>query len=188
VPDLHRFENNELRTELILAKPFELQLVENSEDAAAQGKKLRLHVAAPEVVLRTSRRESNPAADWQPWVDFVMSLDDDLFLSMGEAAAEGRRVSVGWGGEAEIRGAARFAESAAPEDSELNPEPVIETFRQAWKAWTASMASSSVVNDFSAGAARLRLDAIPARGGRAWLQFIPATEVPSPTAKTSVVK
>lgn len=169
-PDLQRFrEDHEFRTELQLAEPFTLKLANTSGD----GDSVELAIHAPKVLLSTYRRPKGAFGRGTPCFDTSLSLTQDLRVQLAGESTGARQVEIRWGDHPQITGTASFSPDHHAVDSHIDAAPVVRAFTEAWTSWTASMDEQTDVADLGPGDQRLRLDSLPVRGDRIWLQFTP---------------
>ncbi|QDT55254.1 Alpha/beta hydrolase family protein [Caulifigura coniformis] len=161
----------ELRTVLSLPRPFTLAPADAQGDSPTR-LSLRLH--APSVLLEISRRPRDRSAAWQKCVECTLSLDQNLSVELN-GDTSGRTVTMNWDANPVLHGHAKFAEGFSPSDASLNGDVLVDAFASAWREWTGNAGTTSPVDDLAVGPARLRLNAIPVRGGRIWLEFEPAS-------------
>jgi poly(3-hydroxybutyrate) depolymerase len=172
VPDLERFrQDHEFRTELQLAEPFALELKTASGDGPANVIGLTIH--SPKVVLSTFRRRRGTFGRGEPCFETAISMTQDLNVILADETATARQVEVQWGDDPRIAGTSAFSAGHQPLDSQIDATPMVRAFTEAWTAWTESMDTTSEVVDLGMGRRRLRLDSVPVRGDRVWLQFDP---------------
>ncbi len=162
----------ELRSVLSLPEPFELELAAGSEEAPQV---LRLRLRAPKVLMEVSRRPRDRSRRWEKCIDFDLAITQQLEVRLLESAPNGRLVSMAWSSDPVIEGKGRMVGGGAGAKNELHADRYVDAFRSAWREWTAEAGKSSRVDDLAVGGARLRLDAMPVRGGRVWLEFEPGT-------------
>jgi hypothetical protein len=163
-------ESTELRTVLSLEKPFELS-IDDREPADPQSLRLTLH--APEVLLAVAERSQDSQRRWQPRFDCRVSLQQRMSIRLDGAHSGGRGVVVAWDHNPVVTGDARFADGFSPPNRELHAQRMVEAFTEAWREWTRGESTSSIIDDYAVGGTRLRLDAVPTRGERVWLEFRP---------------
>jgi hypothetical protein len=172
VPDLRRFhDDQEFRTELQLAEPFTVSLSQTAVDGTAGGVGLTIH--APKVLLSTYRRAKETFGRGEPCFETSMSLTQELYVNLAGQTTSSRQVEVRWGDNPQITGTASFSSGYEPVDPQLDPDPVVRAFADAWTTWTESMDARTDVSDLGPGDRRLRLESLPVRGDRIWLQFEP---------------
>jgi poly(3-hydroxybutyrate) depolymerase len=160
----------ELRTVLSLPQPFGFA-VEPTE--AESNCKLGIKLHAPVVLLAIARRPRDRSRPWEKCFATRISIDQGLSLELNRNEADGRSVTMTWDSDPEIRGETRWATGFAPADPSLNGDRLVEEFASAWRQWTTEAETTSRVDDLAVGPARLRLNAIPTRGDRIWLEFEP---------------
>ncbi len=163
----------ELRTVLSLPEPFELELGAPADPEAGH-LELRLH--APAVRLAVSRRPRHTTGGWQPCFEGLLAVTQGLTVDLNGSVEQGRVVRMDWSRDPAIAGVVQFAPGFAPQDPTLRGDRLVDAFREAWGEWTAEAGTTSTVDDLAVGGARLRLNALPVRGGRVWLEFEPRTE------------
>ncbi|OAI51865.1 hypothetical protein AYO47_06735 [Planctomyces sp. SCGC AG-212-M04] len=161
----------ELRTVLSLPEPFGFEVEPTSNDSETR---LGLKLRAPEVLLEISRRPRDRSQRWQKCFETRISLEQGLAVELNRDGANARSVTMNWDQSPEIRGETTWAAGFVPSDQTLNSERIVAEFASAWRAWTTDAETTSPVEDLAVGPARLRLNAIPTRGGRIWLEFEPA--------------
>jgi hypothetical protein len=166
------FGDFELRTVLSLPEPFEF-----AAEPAANGSETRLDLKlhAPAVLLEVSRRPRDRSQRWQKCFETRIALEQGLTVELARDDANGRSVTMNWDSNPEIRGETTWAAGFVPSDQTLNSERIVAEFASAWRAWTVDAETTSPVEDLAVGPARLRLNAIPMRGGRIWLEFEPSS-------------
>ncbi|MBX3443509.1 MAG: hypothetical protein KF774_13970 [Planctomyces sp.] len=166
-PDLARHgAEARFRTEIVLSRPIALESRDGPGDA------LEIDVRADEALLVTSYQDAT-AGVWRDCLTTRLQLRQPIRLSLGGSAGEGRIVQVRWGDELDVRGTLEFCSGYAAEDARLDAGPLVGAFERSWRSWTSRQSASPVVDDVEIGAARLRLNGLPSRGGRIWLQFRP---------------
>jgi len=162
----------EMRTVLSLPKPFALELDDTQHDSVTR---LGLRLNAPVVLLEISRRPRDRSGAWQKCVDCRVSMSQRLTVELNLDDQGGRTVSMNWDRNPSITGQATFAEGFSPTDATLNSDRLVGAFASAWREWTGEAGTTSPVEDLAVGPARLRLNSIPVRGGRIWLEFEPVS-------------
>ncbi|HVJ66909.1 MAG TPA: hypothetical protein VM510_02935, partial [Caulifigura sp.] len=171
-PALTQGGKYELRSVLSLPEPFRLDF---PPEKARSPQELHLRLSAPRALLEVSRRPRDRSAGWEKCIDCRLSVSQDLAVRLTGASSEGRLVDMEWNPQPQIEGDAQFVHGFTGSNGELHSQRLVDAFRSAWRQWTTDARETSKVDDLAVGGARLRLNAVPVRGGRVWLEFEPGS-------------
>jgi len=166
-------EDFELRTVLSLPKPFGFEITPAN---GASDTRLGLKLHAPAVLLQISRRPRDRSRPWQKCFATTISIDHALAVELDHGESSSRTITMTWDPNPAIRGETAWSPGFTPSDSALNHDRLVAEFAAAWREWTSQAETTSRVEDVAIGPARLRLNAIPTRGGRIWLEFEPVRD------------
>jgi hypothetical protein len=168
IPELKRYNNAELWTELSLAEGLRVEDVTKEEGPTH----VRFH--APKLRITTSLRKPGQTRDLTPVALFEFDLKQAGFVEFIQPTKPTRAFRFGWTGDPEIALQCRFADGYEPENTTINSDLIKQQLQDCWKAWTGLAPVATVlVPDLDFGLTKLRLSSAGWKSPHLFAVFTP---------------
>ncbi len=172
IPELKRYPNAELWTELSLGSGSHVEDIVNKDGPT------RMQFHAPKLLITTSilpepadrlaaagaaesgatRRTPVDPRGAQPVLVFEIDLKQNGFVELVKPDSQTRGIRFGWDGDPQITMTCRFADGYQAQNKTINNDLIHDWLTASWKAWTVlAPVANANVPDVVFGISKLRL-------------------------------
>jgi predicted esterase len=148
IPELAKFDDAELWSELIMAKPMSIK------NGQVTGEFV---FGLPELQIALSVRKDS-TEDWHSLATIAIEVGQGAKTEMVIPDRDTRAIQLNWVGSATAKATAKFAKGYVPADKTIHHDKLTLLAEKSWKAWTGlGPAAQSPVPDLDFGKTKLRL-------------------------------
>lgn len=152
IPELKRYPNTELWTELSLASGIRV------EDVSEKDGPTRVQFQVPKLRLTTSLKKDTQHFELTPIAVFEIDLKQNGFVELAKPDAHSRGFHFAWDGDAQMALTGHFADGYQAEDPTIKSDLIDGWLKESWQAWTAlGPVTTANVPDIDLGLTKLRL-------------------------------
>jgi predicted esterase len=178
IPELAKYDDAELWSELIMTKPMKITNGQVTGEFVFE---------LPELQIALSVR-SNAGEKWERIVTISIEVGQSVRTDLIRPDRDTRAIHLKWEGNATINATAKFADGYVATNKKIDETKLTLLAEKSWKAWTSlGPAAQSPVPDLDFGTTKLRLSEV--KWANPWLAvtFAPAGVVITNSSEVPLV-